>query len=131
MASQEVILAVGSTGLLCSIQSYFPLWLCTPIDNTLECDCGISIGGYHFRDVRGARRGIWAVLINKARRPLGARKVTAWGRMVSKRSTARRVTTSAWEKSVSATTASARSMITLTSVNVRARATSFRKAAFL
>ena len=60
-----------------------------------------------------------------------ARKVAAWGRMVSKCSTALRVTTSAWGWSLRVRMVSARSVITLMLVNVSARDTSFRKADFL
>ena len=104
---------------------------CTPIDNTLVCDCGIGTGGCHFRVVREARWGIWADPMSTARVALGAKKVTAWGRMVSKCSTARKVTTSARGQSGRTARTSARSVITLTLVNLSARAASRRKAAFL
>src|ERR1019366_9046421 len=82
--------------LLALWYEYFPLYSRTPIDNTLVCDWGTGIGGCHCRVVRVARWGIWAAPISRARVAWGARKVTVWGRMVSKCSTARRVTTSAW-----------------------------------
>src|ERR1017187_7496520 len=84
----------------------------------------------HFRSVRVKTWGIWGVVISRARVPFGARKVTALGRTVSKRSTARRVTTSAWEVRLGAR-AWARPVNTLMLVNVSARATSRRKTAFL
>src|SRR5580658_1146290 len=68
----------------------------------------------------------WAVLIRRARRPVGATNDAAVGRMASKRSTARRVTT--WKV---VERVSARAFCILTLVNVRARVTSRRKAAFL
>src|ERR1700676_1342112 len=110
---------------------HLPLYTCTPIDNTLVCDCGTGIVGRHFMVARVVRRGIWAAPISRARVPLGARRGTAWGGMVSKGSTARGVTTSVGGKSGRAARTSARSVITLMLVNVRARATSRRKAAFL
>src|SRR6267378_2027725 len=108
-----------------------PLYSGIPIDNTLVCDFGTGIGGHHFIVVTGVRRGSWAAPISRARVPLRARRVTAWGRMASKCSTARRVTTSARGKSGRAARTSARSVITLMLVNVSARATSRRKVAFL
>jgi len=70
----------------------------------------------------------WAELIRRARRPCGARRLAALGRTDSKRSTARRVTTSNF---LSAERVSARAVCILMSVNVSARATSRRKVAFL
>ena len=69
-------------------------------------------------------------LIRRARRPPGARRAAAVGRIAVKRSTARRVTTSnkvGWL----AGNCSARAGTTLMFVNVRARMTSRRKVAFL
>ena len=69
-------------------------------------------------------------LISRARRPPGARRVAAVGRMSVKRSTALRVTTSkraGWL----VMSCSARAENTLMSVNVRARITSRRKVTFL
>src|SRR5229473_4429504 len=103
----------------------------TPIDNTLVSDWGIGIGGCHFMVLRVVRWGIWVAPISSARVAWGARRVKAWGRMVLKCSTARRVTTSVRGKSGRAARASARSVITVMLVNVSARATSLRKAAFL
>src|SRR5208282_2539306 len=109
---------------------YFLLYALYPMSNTLECDFGTLIWACHFRLVWANTWRIWGVVISKARVPLAARKVTAWGRMVSKRSTARRVTTSAWERRVGAR-AWTRPVNTLMLVNVSARATSRRKTAFL
>ena len=66
-------------------------------------------------------------LISRARRPDGASSEAATGRMESKRSTARRVTT----LKLAGGRISARAFCISTSVNVRARATSRRNAAFL
>src|SRR5277367_4052881 len=109
--------------LCLSVNDYFPLLSLVPIDNTLLCDFGTLIGVCHIRGVRAVRSGIWAVPISTARLACGARKVAAWGRMVSKRSTARRVTMSNAGKSFPARCArvSARSVFTLMLVNVRAR----------
>ena len=76
-------------------QSY-PLRSKQPITSTLECDCGILIGRRH--TTAGARSGRawdWLEPMSRARRAAAARNLMARGRMVSKRSTARRVTTSA------------------------------------
>ena len=69
----------------------------------------------------------WEKAIRRAKRPEGARRLAAVGRTFGKRSTARRVTTS----KVDGGRVSARAFCILMSVNVRARATSRRKVAFL
>ena len=74
--------------------------------------------------------GSWSELIRRASLAEGARNLIAMGRMASKFSTARSVTTSAWAGLVVARV-SARSEITLTLVNVRDRAASRRKVDFL
>ena len=68
----------------------------------------------------------WEEAIRRARRPVGATRRAAIGRMFSKRSTARRVTTS----KVDGGRVSARTFCISMSVNVRARVTSRRKVAF-
>src|ERR1700679_2952926 len=65
--------------------------------------------------------------IRRARRPEGAKSAAAVGRILEKRSTARRVTTS----KVAGGRVSARAFCILMSVNVRARVSSRRKVAFL
>ena len=109
---------------------HFPLLLFCDSDTNFVLDSGTLSWRVDFRSGMVFSRDSWAVVINMARVPLGAKKVTALGRMVSRRSTARRVTTSAWELRRGART-SARPVITLMLVNVSARATSLRKAAFL
>src|SRR5665811_555950 len=69
----------------------------------------------------------WAELIRRARRPEGATRAAAVGRIDSKRSTARRVTV----LNTVPVRVSARVICILTSVNVSVRATSRRNAAFL
>ena len=54
-----------------------PLYPRTPIDNTLECDSGILIGGCHFRVVRVVRWGSWSDPISRARVPFGAKRASA------------------------------------------------------
>ena len=98
----------------------------TIIDNTLELEFGRGMGADGRKLVTEFRAGRWLELIRRARRPAGATKEAATGRIVSKRSTARRVTTSAWVVRVSA-----RAEVILMSVNVSARASSRRKVAFL
>src|SRR5437870_3040345 len=100
------------------------------IDNTLDWDSGIRIVAAGWKSgARIWRAGSWLDPISRARRPDGLTRRAATGRIASKRSTARRVTTSA--AGVVSVRVSARAVITLTSVNVRARITSRRKAAFL
>jgi hypothetical protein len=97
----------------------------------LAWDWGMGMGGCHFRVVRVVRWGSWADPISKAMIPRGARKAAAWGRILSKCSTARRVTRSARKSFWRVARDSARSLITLILVNVSARVTSRRKVAFL
>jgi hypothetical protein len=103
----------------------------TPIANTLECDCGTINGRVQsmvwasFGRVRS-----WPAPISRAMPAPGARNRMAKGRALSKRSTALRVTMSAWG-GFGLRRVSARSDITFTSINVRDRAASRRKAAFL
>src|ERR1700680_41254 len=55
---------------------------------------GTGSGGCHLNPgVRSWVHASWGSLIRRARRPLGATRLAAIGRVVSKRSTARRVTT--------------------------------------
>ena len=68
----------------------------------------------------------WALLMRSARRPWGATKLIATGRMDSNRSTALRVTTS----TLGLGYCSARPSNILIFINVRARVTSRRKVAF-
>src|SRR5246500_2529784 len=70
--------------------------------------------------------GSWVWLIRSTKRPLGATRLAATGKIDSKRSTARRVTTAKDARARD----SARAVRILTSVNVRARATSLRNVAF-
>src|ERR1700733_1358961 len=100
-----------------------------PSSNTLALELGIGVR--HVRDVLGISFGSWDAPISRARVDWPARNLRAWGKMASRCSTALRVTTSAWGRSGRAEISSARSLITLMLVNVRARDTSFRKADFL
>src|SRR5229473_2509679 len=89
---------------------------------------GTGTGGCHETWGRVVSRVLsWEEEISRAKRPAGARRRAAIGRLLAKRSTARRVTTS----KVAGGSVSARAFCILTSVNVRARVTSWRKAAFL
>src|ERR1019366_1539998 len=117
--------------LYCINLEVLPLHRSTPIDKTLVCDCGTGIGGCQSKVARVVRGGIGAAPMSKARVALGARRATVWRRMASNRSTARKVTTWARGKPGRATRVWSRSAITLMLVNVSARATSRRKAAFL
>src|SRR5437660_12676438 len=68
----------------------------TLIDNTLDSDSGIGIGASQWRlRTVVAMSGSWAELIRTPKRPEGETRFAAMGRIVLKRSTARRVTTSA------------------------------------
>src|ERR1039458_10300965 len=99
-----------------------------PMSKILERECGIGAGADQVRSGSVERAwSCWAELIRRARRPEWATSPTAVGRIASKRSTARRVTVS---KTVPVRV-SARAICILTSVNVSARATSRRNAAFL
>ena len=102
-----------------------------PSSNTLEFDCGMGMGVFHFRVAWLDGRGSWEAPIRRARVPSLVRKFTATGRMASKCSTALNVTSLVRGKSVWAERASARSLITLMLVNVSARDTSLRNADFL
>src|ERR1039457_6241364 len=94
----------------------------------LEREWGIGAGVDQVRSGSVERAwSRWAELIRRARRPEGATRAAAVGRIDSKRSTARRVTV----LNTVPAKVSARVFCILTSVNVRARATSRRNAAFL
>src|SRR5208337_2411448 len=67
---------------------------CSPIANSLECDCGICTVR-HCRLGMALRLDCGAELTRRAKRPCGARKLAARGRVLSNFSTARKVTTSA------------------------------------
>src|SRR5204863_3727743 len=97
----------------------------TIIDNTFELDFGRGMGAEGRKLVTESRTGSWLELIRRARRPAGTTKEAATGTIFSKRSTARRVTTSAWVVRVSA-----RAVLISMSVNVSARTSSRRKVAF-
>src|SRR5215467_5457158 len=97
---------------------------------TLDSELGTGMGGGQaIEGVRSINDLSWDAPIRKARRPAGARRLVAIGTMSAKCSTARRVTQAA--AGMRAPRVSARPVITLTSINVRARANSRRKAAFL
>ena len=107
---------------------------------TLDRDNGIGIGVDQANaDERQAASSMSSCdePIRRARRPASPTRLAATGRMVSKRSTARRVTTSnvvVSEVGLSSVVREADSMrvfCILTSVNVRARVISRRKVAFL
>src|ERR1035438_2922003 len=99
-----------------------------PINRILEWEPGTGTAVPQLNWGRLARAwSCWLAPISKARRPEDATRAAATGRTDSKRSTARRVITS----NVFGATASARAFRISTSVNVRARVTSRRKAAFL
>ena len=55
---------------------HFPLYIIHPIDNTLLLELGTLIGGCHFSVVMVVRWGTWAVVISRARVPVGFRKAT-------------------------------------------------------
>jgi len=94
----------------------------------LEWEPGIGMGSDQIRAGRVAWAWVsWASPISRARRPWGAERLAATGRIDWNRSTARRVTS--WKLADGSD--SARAFCILMSVNVRARATSRRKAAFL
>src|SRR5208282_6251514 len=93
----------------------------------LEREVGTGVGSDQVKAGTEARAGFsWVEPIRRARRPPGATRLVAVGRMVAKRSTARRVTTS----KVIPGRDSARVVCILTFVNVRARVTSRRKVDF-
>ena len=100
------------------------------IDKTLDCDFGTGIVAASRKSgAKVWRPGSWLDPMSRASRPDGLTRRAAMGRIASKRSTARRVTTSA--AGVMSARVSARAVITLTSVNIRVRTTSRRKVAFL
>jgi len=67
-----------------------------PIARTRIDEWGIGVGGVHVNPgVRSRAAASWGSLIRRARRPLGATRLAAIGRVMSKCSTARRVTVSA------------------------------------
>ena len=89
-------------------------------------EAGTGVGSVHAKSVKAETLFVWADVIRRANRPAGATKAAATRSTVSKRSTARSVTTSAREGKCSARPAN-----TSMDVNVRARQTSRRNATFL
>src|ERR1022692_931862 len=103
-------------------------WFGPPTRSRRDLECGIGSGGSQEKVGRVERAASsWEEAIRRARRPERVTRRAATGRTPTNRSTARRVTTS----KVVGGRVSARTFCIFTSVNVRARVTSLRKAAFL
>src|SRR5580658_2045328 len=109
-----------------SVPLVYSLGSACPTSSVRDWELGMGIGRSHVRLGRVERvDSSWEDEIRRARRPLGARRVTATGRTLGRRSTARRVTTS----KVDGGRVSARAFCILMFVNVRARVSSRRKVA--